>query len=381
MSAVFQPTCHWTEASIESVALVEFGTRVTKRVDAGTRYPVYGGGGATFSMDEYNREDCYIVSRFGMSEECVRRVHGKFFLNDSGLTVKTRDKSLLFQRFLDIYLLGSQSRIFGLGRGAAQKNLNVDAFRQLSVPLPPLSEQMRIVAVLDQAFAALDRARANAEANLADADSLVTRAMDEILGEVVEAGGLVPVSEAAEHCLGKMLDRNKNTGDPRPYLRNINVRWFEIDQSDLLEMRIEEREVGRYLVKNGDLLICEGGYPGRASIYESDAPIFFQKALHRVRFKSLDMAKILMYWLNLQDRTGALRDHFTGSGIQHFTGQALARFLMPIADETVLKEAVARLEALHRSVADLSGAIRQKLSDIAALRQSLLQAAFSGQMT
>lgn len=125
--------------------------------------------------------------------------------------------------------------------GAGIQHFTKAALARFNVPLPPLDEQKRIVAKLDQAFAALDRARANAEANLADADSLVTRAMDEILGEVVEAGGLVPVSEAAEHCLGKMLDRNKNTGVPRPYLRNINVRWFEIDQLDLLEMRIEER--------------------------------------------------------------------------------------------------------------------------------------------
>ncbi|HVI25036.1 MAG TPA: restriction endonuclease subunit S [Xanthomonadaceae bacterium] len=266
-------------------------------------------------------------------------------------------------------------------RSTGIRNLDFDAYKSLEVPLPPLDEQERIVAVLDQAFASLDRARVNAEANLADIDSLLTRATAEIFTGVVEVGRLSAVSEVADHCLGKMLDRNKNTGELRPYLRNMNVRWFEIDQSDLLEMRIEDREVERYLVKKGDLLICEGGYPGRASIYDSDAPIFFQKALHRVRFRSSVMSKVLMYWLHLQDRTGALKDHFTGAGIQHFTGQALARFRMPVADEKVLVAAVARLDALHQSIADLSVGVRQKLAHITRLRKSLLQAAFSGQLT
>lgn len=75
----------WPQRTLFDVADVSYGTRVTKKRDAGTRYPVYGGGGATFAMDQFNRENCYIVSRFGMSEECVRYVDGPFFLNDSGL--------------------------------------------------------------------------------------------------------------------------------------------------------------------------------------------------------------------------------------------------------------------------------------------------------
>ena len=74
----------------------------------------------------------------------------------------------------------------------------------------------------------------------------------------------------ADLCLGKMLDKAKNRGELRPYLRNLNVRWFDFDLSDVAEMRFEEHEHERYSAKAGDVLICEGGYPGRAAIWSKD---------------------------------------------------------------------------------------------------------------
>ena len=78
----------WEYKKLDSCAYIEYGTRVVQKKDGGTIYPVYGGGGETFRIDRFNREDCLIVARFAMSPLCVRYVKGKFFLNDSGLSVK-----------------------------------------------------------------------------------------------------------------------------------------------------------------------------------------------------------------------------------------------------------------------------------------------------
>jgi hypothetical protein len=67
-------------------------------------------------------------------------------------------------------------------------------------------------------------------------------------------------SEIAWHSLGKMLDKVKNKGEPRPYLRNLNVRWFDFDLADVLEMRFLPNEEAKYTITKGDLVICEGGY-------------------------------------------------------------------------------------------------------------------------
>jgi type I restriction enzyme S subunit len=66
-----------------AVIKLNFGSRITRMQNSGTLYPVYGGGGASFRTDDFNREDECVVSRFAMSEICVRRVSGKFWMLDS----------------------------------------------------------------------------------------------------------------------------------------------------------------------------------------------------------------------------------------------------------------------------------------------------------
>ena len=84
--------------------------------------------------------------------------------------------------------------------------------------------------------------------------------------------------------LGKTLDSAKNTGINYPYLRSVNVRWNDVDLSDLKEMRFEPEELERYTVRLNDLLICEGGDVGRSCVWTDDKEILYQNALHRVRF-------------------------------------------------------------------------------------------------
>ena len=62
------------------------------------------------------------------------------------------------------------------------------------------------------------------------------------------------INEIAQHSLGKMLDKVKNKGEPKPYLRNLNVRWFDFDLSDVLEMRFLPEEATRYTAIKGDVL-------------------------------------------------------------------------------------------------------------------------------
>lgn len=131
------------------LASVDYGERVVRARDGGSRYLAYGGGGATFSVDRSNRRDCFIISRFGMSEKCVRYVEGEFFLNDSGLSVSTRDEESLRQEFLDRVLLARQAEIYSLGAGTAQRNLDINKFKQMQLTVPPVEVQDTIVAEYD----------------------------------------------------------------------------------------------------------------------------------------------------------------------------------------------------------------------------------------
>lgn len=270
--------------------------------------------------------------------------------------------------------------IDALSDGANINNLKFSQLSDFPVPLPPLEEQRRIVAILGEAFEGLSRARANAEANLQSARELFSDAIVSEFGKVAPAL-LKPIGAVAVHSLGKMLDKSKNKGTPRSYLRNLNVRWFSVDTSNLLEMRIEDREIDRYSVKKGDLLICEGGYPGRSAIWEENDEIFFQKALHRVRFEHEAYGRLLMYYLYMMDQSGALQEHFSGTGIQHFTGQALAKFEMPFPNLSTATDMIGRIQAMQQKSIELEELYARKLNELDELRQSLLLKAFAGELT
>jgi type I restriction enzyme, S subunit len=161
----------------------------------------------------------------------------------------------------------------------------------------------------------------------------------------------VTVGNIADCVLGKMLDKSKHTkGELRPYLRNINARWGAFDLSDLLSMYFEDDELERYGVRDGDVLICEGGEPGRSAVWRNASKtMLFQKALHRVRLHGGIAPEWLVMNLRYDSWAGRLEGYFTGATIKHFTGQALTRYsirLAPIAEQKRIIAKVNQLMAL-----------------------------------
>lgn len=139
----------------------------------------------------------------------------------------------------------------------------------------------------------------------------------------------VKLGEVTESCLGKMLDQKKNKGSYKPYLANVNVRWGFFDLDNLQEMRFEDDEDERYGIKYGDLIICEGGEPGRCAIWKEQIPnMKIQKALHRVRVHDIMDFRFVYYWFLLAGKQGALKQYYTGATIMHMPGQKLKEVLI-----------------------------------------------------
>ena len=289
----------------------------------------------------------------------------------------------LLPKYLFFFLQSDQMRRhFSQNKsGAALQQFTIRMVRAVVVSYPPLSEQKRIVAIVDQAFEGIDRAIANTKKNLTNARELFESYLNAIFTQKGDGWVEKTVGEVADHSLGKMLDKRKNTGVLKPYLRNLNVRWFEFDLSDLLEMPFEESERKKCTAIKGDVLICEGGYPGRAAIWQKDEPIYFQKAIHRVRFKNAAHSKWFLYFIYLSDSNNQLKQYFTGAGIQHFTGQSLHRFKLPIPPTPVIENFVEQFDELRNETQRLEAIYQQKLAALTELKQSILQKAFTGELT
>ena len=186
---------------------------------------------------------------------------------------------------------------------------------------------------------------------------------------------------AVEAVLGKMLDKEKNTGTPRYYLGNINLRWGKFDLENLKTMKVEESEIERYRLAKGDLVICEGGEPGRCAVWDGqESTMLIQKALHRVRFTESYSPYFAYYFMTYAASSGLLSPNFTGSTIKHLTGKGLGNVLFPLCTLTEQNQIVHCLDRAFHICDELDRQIGREIRRSNSLRQSVLSKAFSGQL-
>ncbi len=332
----------YLKVRLGDVLKLEFGTRITKKDNEGTLFPVYGGGGESFRTDAFTREDGVVISRFAMSAECVRVVQGKFYLLDSGFTFSIADSSVnrASKAYVTHMLLNVQDEIYACARGHAQKNIDVDAFKSIQIPLPPLEVQKEIVAEIEGYQKVIDGARA---------------VLDNYHPHIPidPDWPMVSLGDIADVQLGKMLDQAKHQkGELLPYARNVSVRWGSVDTHDLPQMYFEEDELERFGLRSGDVLVCEGGEPGRSAVWDGRIPnLKYQKAIHRVRFKVPFEPSMLVFLLQEMAQSGALKGWLSGTTIKHLTLESFNKLPIPLPPMSTQQQIVAEIEAEQALVA------------------------------
>jgi len=134
--------------TLGEICEINYGIRITQKNNIEGEYDVYGGGDKTFTTNTYNRDGFNIViGRFAISKNCVRLLNKKIFLNDSGLTIKSKNNIL--DKYIGYYLFNNQHKIYELARGLGQQNLDIENFKNLKIPIPSLEKQNEIVELLD----------------------------------------------------------------------------------------------------------------------------------------------------------------------------------------------------------------------------------------
>ena len=164
--------------------------------------------------------------------------------------------------------------------------------------------------------------------------------------EIPESWKWVHLNQIAESGLGKTLDKAKNTGALVPYLCSINVYWTGISLEKVKEAKFSDDERIKYRLQKGDLLICEGGDVGRCAIWNSNEEMYYQNALHRVRFYSQLFPQYFQMVIQCYKGIGIIDEFSKGMTIKHLVQNSLYAMWLPLPPLAEQNRIVAKIEEL-----------------------------------
>lgn len=199
---------------------------------------------------------------------------------------------------------------------------DISTFRIMA---PPLPEQKRIAAILDKA----DEIRKKRAETIRLTEELLKSAFLEMFGDPLTNPKGWPVRKLGEVFdvqLGKMLSQKAKVGkEPLPYLGNRHVQWGRIQLEEVPTMDFDEREQEKFVLRAGDLLVCEGGEVGRTAIWHDEqTTMYYQKALHRLRPKSEAVVpEYMLGYMREAAERGLFVGHTAQTSIAHLTREKL----------------------------------------------------------
>ena len=207
---------------------------------------------------------------------------------------------------------------------------------------------------------------------------------DEVPFDIPESWEWVTLKQIAVTALGKTLDKSKNIGEYRPYLCSINVYWTGIDLSTVKQARFEDSELSKYQLNKGDLLICEGGDVGRSAVWDRDEEMYYQNALHRVRFYGNIEPRFFQLLMESYKGAKILDNYSKGMTIQHLVQNSLNSIyfpLPPLAEQRRIVEKIKQLTPYLKKY----GSVETTLSNLNLafpddLKKSILQYAVQGKL-
>jgi len=335
----------WTLKRLDEVLDIEYGDRIVRKNENGSQYPVYGGGNETFRTDKFNRENRFIISRFGMSPECVRFVSDKFFLNDSGLTIVSKNENEIISKYINQYLFCNQNYIYDCGRGVAQKNIDIDLFKSIKFPLPPKDIQQKIVEEINVI-----------EANLSEAKNKI-ESISKSIADIIDNS----FSKYETKSIGNICDSVEYGSSTKseksgmiPVIRMGNIQNGKIDWSDLVYTSNNE-EIEKYSLRKDDILFNRTNSPelvGKVGIYRGERPAIFAGYLIRINYKKdMILPTYLVHVLNSKQ----IREH--GFSIMsksvnqaNINGTLLKSYRIPIPPIEEQHEIVSRIEAFEKDI-------------------------------
>jgi type I restriction enzyme S subunit len=331
--------------------------------------------------------DCDAIIVAGEGQTFLPKFYsGKFDLHQRAYAIYNFDKSVSVH-YAYKYLIHFHKYFESVAVGATAKSLRLRHFQDLPIPIPPLPEQQRIVTILDECFAAIDKAKANAEQNLLSANELFENAAQTIFAQ----RGI----DWEEKLLGEFATFrngiNYTKGSKGEKIKIVGVKDFKdsywVPDNDLVEVSLDGNINETDLLKEGDILaVRSNGNPqliGRTLL----AGKINEKISHsgftiRIRLNSkIVNTNYLCHFLKIQQTRKTLVESGNGVGIRSLNQGSLSSLKIPFPKS--LNEQVMIIDKVD-SIAEQSHKLKEiyqrKINDLEELKKSILQKAFAGEL-
>ncbi len=285
------------------------------------------------------------------------------------------DESRWYKPYLCKVLLSKKDWLSSQARGATIKGIKIDTVANIEIPEVGYAEQKKIAAVLDKVSDLIFLRKQQ----LVKLDELVKARFVEMFGDIIRNDKSWPIhnfSDIASSRLGKMLDAKQQTGKySYPYLANFNVQWFSFNVDNLNQMDFNEAEQKEFELRDGDLLVCEGGEIGRCAVWHNEIqPCFFQKALHRVRCnRQLVHPDYLAWWFKYNCNHGGFAEIAGAKAtIAHLPGIKLKQLQVALPPLSLQNEFAAFVERVDQQ----KQTVQQSLEKLELMKKALMQEYF-----
>ena len=350
------------------------------------KYPVYGANGEKNRSDKYYYDKpSIIVGRKGSAGE-INLTERRFWPLDVSYFVTFDDKEYDL-RFL--YYLLSNLELPKLAKGV-KPGINRNEVYSIDVQMPPFSEQQRIVAILDESFAALATAKANAEKNLGNARELFEFVLQDVFVRVKEKKKLGDLCNLLSGFSFKSNDYIEFSNTMNFRMSQIRPGgWVDLDHNPryLPDHYVEKYK--EYLLKDGDIVIAmtdmatETKILGVPTLIKTDN----RKLLLNQRvgkFFDINYQLVVVPYLKYVLSSKPINDYYKKlgrGGLQINIGkQDILNAQIPLPSLAEQRAIIDKLDALSDETKTLEGIYQQKLSALEELKKSLLQKAFEGEL-
>jgi type I restriction enzyme S subunit len=268
-------------------------------------------------------------------------------------------------------------------RGAAQPFISKGDIEAFQVPVPPLPEQQRIVALLDEAFAGLAIAKANAEQNLQNARTLFESHLQSVFSQRGDGWVECPLDELTEP--DSPITYGVVKPGPEGEIRFVRGGDLVSGKVRLTQLRTITREVSdqyrRTLLRGGELLICLVGQPGQVGIAPTElAGANIARQVGLIRLSKKINAEFVRFFLQSAQGAEALGARESGSVQQVINLGELRQVAIPYPDFSEQVDIVARLNLVDAETQHLTRLYERKLAALEELKKSLLHQAVNGEL-